>query len=96
VQCADLVVARLPKQMRGTPMVSVFAKKHSSLEFLGPCQELGDAIDCGQALGQPQGTSVRLIGRRPRLEFTEGTFLMRWRAVNLAAEDHDVKVIVSF
>lgn len=96
VQCADLVVARLPKTMTSIPRVEVFAKKRANSAFVGPCHEIGDAIDCALALGGTPGASVRLVGRKPRLEVTEGTFSIRWRAMNLAPEDHDVKLVVSY
>lgn len=96
VQCADLVVARLPKTMASIPRVQVFAKKRASSAFVGPCHEIGDAIDCALALGGTPGASVRLVGRKPRLEVSEGTFAIRWRAMNLAPDDHDVKLVVSY
>jgi len=96
VQCVDLVVARIPRNVAGVPKVEVFAMKHGSSAFVGPCREIGDAIDCAQALGGTPGASVRLIGRKPRLEVSQGAFAIRWRAMNLAPEDHDVKLLVSY
>jgi hypothetical protein len=96
VQCADLVVARIPKTVRSIPHVEVFAKKHSGATFVGPCHEIGDAVDCALALGGSPGNSVKLVGRKPRLEVTPEGFALRWRAMNLAPEDHDVKLVISF
>lgn len=96
VQCADLVIARIPKTVASIPRVQVYAKKHTNLDFVGPCHEIGDAIDCALVLGGTPGASVRLVGRKPRLEVTPTGFAIRWRAMNLAGEDHDVKLVVSF
>jgi hypothetical protein len=96
VQCADLVIARIPKTVASLPKVQVYAKKHASSAFVGPCHEVGDAVDCALVLGGTPGGSVRLVGRKPRLEVVDGSFSIRWRAMNLAAEDHDVKLVVSY
>jgi hypothetical protein len=65
--------------------------------FQGPCRVAGDAVDCGTALGERLGApSLRLQGRKPRLEFAKNSFVIRWRAMNFSSEDLDVKLVVSF
>jgi hypothetical protein len=39
VQCADLVVARIPKTVASIPKVLVYARKHANVDFVGPCPE---------------------------------------------------------
>jgi hypothetical protein len=96
VQCADLVVAGIPKNLAKIPQVQVFAKRHADLSFAGPCHEIGDAIDCALVLKGSPGASLLMVGRKPRLEVKGNGFSIRWRAMNLAAEDCDVKLVVSF
>ena len=81
---------------KSAPEVRVYAKKKADYTFQGPCRETGDAIDCGSVLGAAGAPSVRLSGRKPRLEFTGSFFAIRWRAMNFASEDMDVKLVVSF
>jgi hypothetical protein len=96
VQCADLVVAGIPKSVAKIPEVRVFAKRHADMSFAGPCHEIGDSIDCALALKGTPGASLLMVGRKPRLEVKPNGFALRWRAMNLAADDCDVKLVVSF
>ncbi len=96
LHCVDLVVAGLPKG-KSVPSVLAYAKKKGDRMFQGPCREAGDAVDCATVLGAKLGApSVRLAGRKPRLEFTGNSVLVRWRAMNFASEDMDVKLVVFF
>lgn len=96
LQCVDLVVAGLPKG-KSIPSVLAYAKKKGDRMFQGPCREAGDAVDCATVLGAKLGApSVRFQGRKPRLEFTANSVVIRWRAMNLASEDMDVKLVAFF
>jgi hypothetical protein len=93
LQCVDLVVAGLPKRA-SLPKIQVFAKKRGADAFVGPCPESADGVDCAGLLGE--SAAIRMVGRKPRLEFTRAGFQVRWRALNLASEPHDVKLVVVF
>ncbi len=96
VQCADLVVAGIPRSVAKVPQVRVYAKRHADLSFAGPCHEIGDSIDCALALKGTPGASLLMVGRKPRLEVKPNGFALRWRAMNLASDACDVKLVVSF
>ena len=93
LQCVDLVVAGIPKTA-SFPKVSVFAKKRGADAFVGPCDEIAEGVDCAGVLGE--SAAIRMAGRKPHLEVTRAGFQVRWRAMNLAADPHDVKLVVVF
>jgi hypothetical protein len=93
LQCVDLVVSRLPKVAR-VPRVDVFAKRPTEPQFLGPCDVSADGADCARVLGMPPA-AIRMIGRH-KLEVRPDGFQVRWRAVNLAPTELDVKLVVYF
>lgn len=95
VQCVDLVVARIPRTAK-VPTAQLYVKKPAGDQFVGPCVEAFDGVDCASAVNDGPGAGVRSVGRRPKLEVTASGFQLRWRVLNLSSEPRDVKLVVYY